>query len=96
MSCRSGRSFDPNSNAPMIATLLCAALIIYTIGVITGAVHKASKPQEIVEVKAKQTRPQSCEHLMNDRQDRNDEWNEEAGTYPLNHAWMDCMGVGIK
>lgn len=40
------------------------------------------------------TRPQLCAHLRKEPDPAT--WDAVTDTYPRNHAWEDCMGVGRR
>ena len=62
---------------------------------ITIAGFESMRAVEVAPRPVSMTLPQRCAkyHI----QYHGDElWNEETQSYPPNHAWMDCMGVGVR
>ena len=72
----------------IVVSLLCmSGVTIYT-------TYKASRPVIKVEQVKRPSLIWSCAHLLIPVDE--DEWDEEKQSYPPNHAWGDCMGVGRK
>lgn len=69
--------------------LVTIAILCGISGVIIGAAatHPTPKAHE-----PRQHNPRNCSEfaVVYDEED----WNVVTETYPINHAWNDCMGVG--
>lgn len=71
---------------------------VICMGTISGVVIHAAVNS--VEESTKPLRPQfgtyapDCSEFVVEYDE--EDWNEVTETYPTNHAWQDCMGVGSK
>ena len=70
--------------------------LIYVVGVVT-LITKAQGAEVVSIALPKAPRvslPQQCEHLHIEYTD--EWWDEALESYPINHAWEECMGVGRR
>lgn len=67
--------------------------VLYLLILITG--FEAAKAAEIAIPKAPRlSLPQKCEVYRIEYTE--DQWDEVTETYPTNHEWENCMGVGRR
>ena len=78
-----GRKFDPNSNAPVIAIVLIACLILYSGFILFKAIIQNNEANMVESVGTGQpvSNAQICAHLYN---------------VDKHEAWAECMGVGYQ
>lgn len=68
-----------------VVVAMCVPIVAATMA------HNENKP------KAHEPRQQSAPDCsMYHVEHAESEWDEVTETYPVNHAWNDCMGVGYK
>lgn len=82
------------ANQLWVASVITAAILItgiYLFIMIAG--FEAAKAEPLAPT-AQQTLPQKCSHLRMEPDPKT--WDEETDSYPRNHAWESCMGVGRK
>lgn len=73
--------------------LIAGALLI---GSVLAFVRLVSKPELYAYKREAVTVPLPVKCAKYRRTYREDEWNPVTETYPINHEWMDCIGVGYK
>ncbi len=77
-----------------VGFMVLVALIAFISGVIIGTASSAV--QETVGTLPRPefgTYPPDCDkHVVEYIES---DWNEETESYPTNHAWIECMGVGL-
>lgn len=77
--------------AASVITAALLAIAIYLAIAISG--YERAKGASAPEAQRVSV-PQACEHLRREPDPLT--WNEETDSYPPNHAWEECMGVGRK
>lgn len=85
-----GRAMTSRIGIGRITTISVCALII-------GSCVSSERPDVSmppISVARKQTLPESCTKYH--REYTVADWNPVTESYPLNHEWMNCMGVGLK
>lgn len=70
-------------------------IIIIAVLMNSCTVAEVAAPPRQPDVRTKTlTLPQKCEYLRTEHDPAT--WNPVTETYPTNHAWQECMGVGVK
>ena len=78
--------------SPYFIAVIIGTLLLCLIGIAALKVY-ATVTQLPEPHQSRQTLSHQCaQHIV--EYDESD-WDEETETYPTNHAWFDCMGVGL-